>query len=70
MKEEYDYYTGLEADNMTPSDRVVRRSAGTVPDLRWTNFDPTECNQFGCKEKRGAGWYCVFHQIEFDGREI
>ncbi len=68
LRDEYDYYTGQEADNMTPSGSVVLRKGGTLKDIRWEEFDPEECNRFGCKEKRGEGFYCPPHQKDFDER--
>ncbi len=62
--EEYDE-DGLEANNMTPSDSVVRVGRGTVPDIRWSDI-PVGCWWFGCDEKRAVGNYCEPHQKEFD----
>ena len=64
--EEYDYYTGMEADNMTPSESVVLRGPGALPDLRWTDVDLVKCTRFGCKEKRESEFYCAAHQKEHE----
>lgn len=69
--EEYDFYTGCEADNMTPSGSVVfsrkkewpRYYPNEIGGILWKDAEYI-CLFDGCFGKRVLGIYCADHQSE------